>query len=118
MPEPKSQNDRVSECLAILKKITGDLGIDKQNPSILLLKKRMVTYWRDGKIQEDRIPLVGTNRYIIYKFPAWSNQIVEITLRASLMKKVFHKALPAEMQAELDAVASAPSPAPEPKTTE
>jgi hypothetical protein len=73
----------------------------------------MMTYWRDGKIQEDRIPLVGTNRFIIYKFPAWANQIVEITLRASPLKKVFHKDLPTELQAELDAV-----PAPEPKTTE
>lgn len=97
---PKEQKDRVSECLAILSKITESLQISATNPSIQLLKKRMVKYWHDGKLQEDRIPLVGSNRYILYKFPQWSHQIVEITLRAG---RIEHSALPAELLAELSA---------------
>lgn len=97
---PKEQKDRVSECLAILTKITESLQISNTNPSIQLLKKRMVKYWHDGKLQEDRIPLVGTNRYILYKFPQWSHQIVEITLRAG---RIDHSALPEELLAELSA---------------
>jgi hypothetical protein len=95
---PKEQKDRVSECLAILTKITESLQISSSNPSIQLLKKRMVKYWHDGKLQEDRIPLIGSNRYIMYKLPQWSHQIVEITLRAG---RIEHTVLSEELLAEL-----------------
>jgi hypothetical protein len=95
---PKEKNDRISECLAILKKIINELQIDRNNPSILILKKRMLQYWEDGKLQEDRIPLLGSNRYILYCFPHWSHQIVEITLRAS---RIHHSRLSPELLAEI-----------------
>lgn len=96
----KSQTDRIQECVTILGKITRDLEIPAENPSIRLLKKRMATYWRDGNLQEDRIPLVGSDRYILYKFPRWAHQIVEITLRAG---RVSHSELPSDLAAELEA---------------
>ena len=101
MPGPKvekSQTDRVQECVTILRKITHDLEIPDTNPSIILLKKRMGAYWRDGTLQEDRIPLVGSNRYILYRFPRWAHQIVEITLRAGT---ITHQALPSDLAAEI-----------------
>ena len=97
---PKPQNDRVQECITILRKITTDLEIPVDNPSIRLLKKRMATYWHDGALQEDKIPLVGSNRYILYKFPRWAHQIVEITLRAG---RITHSALPSDLVAEIEA---------------
>jgi hypothetical protein len=96
----KPQNDRVQECITILRKITDDLEIPATNPSIQLLKKRMGTYWRDGALQEDRIPLVGSNRHILYRFPRWAHQIVEITLRAG---PITHQALPPDLVAEIEA---------------
>ena len=101
MPGPKiekPQTERVQECITILRKITDDLEISVTNPSIRLLKKRMGTYWRDGLLQEDKIPLVGSNRYILYRLPRWEHQIVEITLRAG---PITHSALPSDLAAEI-----------------
>jgi hypothetical protein len=93
----KSQTDRVNECLAILSKLQHDIGVPADNISICVLKKRMKKYWHDGRLQEDRIPLVGSDRYILYRFPRWADQIVEITLRKSAI--TFHSA-PSDLEAE------------------
>lgn len=77
----KPQTDRVIECMAILKKLTEEVGIPADNPSIRVLKKRMGNYWRDGKTQEDVLPLHGYDRNIVYKFPHWSHQFVDLTLK-------------------------------------
>lgn len=94
----KPQSDRISECINILRQLTDDMNIPATNPSIVLLKKRMGTYWRDGVLQEERIPLVGSNRYILYKLPRWSHQFVEITLRVG---GITHQALPSGLAAEI-----------------
>lgn len=101
MPGPKiekPQSERIHECVTILRKMTDELEIPATNASIVLLKKRMGTYWRDGNLQEDRIPLVGSNRYILYRLPRWAHQIVEITLRAG---PITHQALPSDLAAEI-----------------
>lgn len=77
----KPQTDRVIECMAILKKLTEEVGIPAENPSIRVLKKRMGVYWRDGKPQEDVLPLHGYDRNIVYKLPRWSHQFVDLTLK-------------------------------------
>ena len=99
MATEKPQADRISECVAILRKITDELQIPSENPSIRLLKKRMATYWRSGDLMEDRIPLVNSNRYILYRFPRWSHQIVEITLRVG---RITHSRLPSDLAAEAE----------------
>jgi hypothetical protein len=96
----KPQSDRISECINILRQLTDDMKIPVTNPSIVLLKKRMGKYWRDGALQEERIPLVGSNRYILYKLPRWSHQFVEITLRVG---GITHQALPSDLAAEIEA---------------
>ena len=90
--------DRIKECVIILKKITDELHISEENPSIRVFKKRMAQYWRDGKVQDEKIPLIGYNRIILYKFPKWSHQEVEVTLRVHNIK---HPSLPADLEEEL-----------------
>ncbi len=98
----KPQEERVSECLAVLKKLIDELGISDENPSIKLFKKRMNDYWRDGKFQNERIPLIGTNRYIMYEFPRWAHKKVEALLHVA-HRRLHFKELPAALQAELEA---------------
>ena len=93
----KPMADRITECMAILKKLVEEVGVDAQNPSIRVLKKRMAQYWRDGKLQEDKLPLWGYDRSILYKFPRWSHQIVEVTLRVN----VRDPQLPPDLEEEL-----------------
>jgi hypothetical protein len=94
---PKPQADKVRECLTVYKKLTGELGIPDTNPSLRLFKKRMAEYWREERTMEDRIPLVDTNRYIIYKFPRWAHQEVEVVLRVG---RITHLQLPSDLAAE------------------
>ena len=97
--EEKPQADRVKECITILKKLTDDVGIDPTNPSIIVLKRRMGQYWRDGKTQEDTLPLFGYDRIILYKLPKWSHQDVELTLRVSSIR---NPPLPPDLLEELE----------------
>jgi hypothetical protein len=98
----KPQEERVSECLAVLKKLVDELGISSDNPSIKLFKKRMSDYWREGKYQNERIPLVGTNRYIMYEFPKWAHKKVEAMLHVAHVRLNFTE-LPSALAAELEA---------------
>lgn len=84
--------------MTILKKLTDDVGVDSQNPSIRVLKKRMAQYWRDGKLYEDKLPLWGYDRSIIYKFPRWAHQEIEVTLRVN---KIRDPPIPADLEEEL-----------------
>ncbi len=94
----KSQHNRVNECIEILKKITDDLNIDRNNPSVQILKKRMLKYWHDGTPQNGRIPLLGSNRSFLYSFPKWEHEIVEITLRTG---PIHFQRLPSGLEEEL-----------------
>ena len=97
----KSQADRISECMTILRKLTGEIGVDAKNPSVRVLKKRMSVYWRDGKVQEDTLPLFGYNRSIVYKLPKWANQDVEVTLRINNIRPLRER-MPPDLIAEIE----------------
>ena len=99
LKEPKSQEKRISECLAILKRLTEEVGIPASNPTIRTLKKRMSVYWRDGKLQDDSLPLFGYNRSVMYKLPKWAHQEVEVTLRINNFTVRKH---PEDLQAEIE----------------
>ena len=96
----KPQADRITECMTILKKLTDEVGIPAKNPSIRVLQKRMAQYWRDGRSQEDTLPLYGYDRVIVYRFPRYSHQIVEVTLKVS---KIMNPQLPSDLEEELRA---------------
>ena len=97
----KPQADRVRECLVILKKLTEEVGVPADNPSIVVLKRRMGDYWRTGDLCEDSLPLVGSNRSIVYRFPRWSHQFVEVTLRVNKVG-VQESAYPPDLLAEIN----------------
>jgi hypothetical protein len=99
LKEPKSQEKRISECLAILKRLTDEVGIPASNPTIRTLKKRMSVYWRDGKLQEDSLPLFGYNRSVMFKLPKWEHQEVEVTLRINNFTVRKH---PEDLQEEIE----------------
>jgi hypothetical protein len=100
--EPKAAADRVQECALLLAQMRADphIRISDQNPSLMLLKQRMGTYWREGGLMEDRIPIQGTNRSFVYRFPRWADQYVELTLRVD---RRIHRELPEALRAELTA---------------
>ena len=108
--QEKPQGKRITECLNVLAKLEDELKIPKENPSIALLRKRMGTYWRDGKTQEGRIPLVNSNRNIVYKFPRWAHQEIEVLLRVSPLT---FTELPADLAAELGLTSPPLLPSPE-----
>jgi hypothetical protein len=95
---PKPEVERAKECLNVLSKIVDELNIPAENPSVALLNKRMLQYVKDGKMSEERIPLVGTNRYILYRFPRWAHQQAEVVLRVG---RITHAQLPPDLEAEL-----------------
>jgi len=99
LKEPKPQEKRISECLAILKRLTDEVGIPASNPTIRTLKKRMSVYWRDGKLQEDSLPLFGYNRSVMFKLPKWEYQEVEVTLRTNNFTVRKH---PLDLQEEIE----------------
>jgi hypothetical protein len=83
----KPAGDRSKECVVILHKIIREVELPSHNPSIQLLAKRMADYASapEARCMEDRIPLVGSDRYIIYRFPRWAHQIVEVVLRKGMI---------------------------------
>jgi hypothetical protein len=80
---PKPASDRAKECVVILDKLIREVELPSHSPSIQLLAKRMADYaqLKEARCMEDRIPLVGSDRYILYRFPRWAHQIVEVVLR-------------------------------------
>ena len=95
--EPKPTAEKVAECTAVLMRLKTELGIWDENPSVRLLRKRMGDYWRSERCLEDQIPLVGTNKTIVYRFPRWAGQQVDVMLRAG---PITHQRLPADLEAE------------------
>jgi hypothetical protein len=96
----KSKQDRAKECVVVLDKIIRELELPSDNPSIQLFAKRMADYTRaeSSRCIEDRIPLVGSDRYIVYRFPRWSHQIIEVVLRKG---RIDHVSLPEEFAKEV-----------------
>jgi hypothetical protein len=84
---PKPAGDRSKECVVILNKLIREVEISSHNPSVQLLAKRMADYASaaDPRCMDGRIPLVGSDRYIIYVFPRWAHQIVEVVLRKGMI---------------------------------
>ena len=94
----KTQVERITECMTIIKKLINEVGIPALNPSVVVLKKRMAQYWRDGQLYEGSLPLVCYDRIIIYRLPRWNDQKVEVTLRVSKDKNPIY---PADLEEEI-----------------
>lgn len=99
LKKPKTRDARFTECNAIIAKMIEELQIPEHNESVRLLNNRMSVYIDSGRFAEDRIPLINSNRYIMYRFPKWEHEQVEVTLRVGLLT---HYQLPPDLAAELD----------------
>lgn len=95
----KTAQMRLHECNVILGKLIEQVKVPESNLSVILLKKRMARWVQDGRLQEDRIPLLNSDRTILYRLPKWAHQQAEVTLRKSL---ITHQQLPADLLAELE----------------
>ena len=95
----KTPQARLHECNVILGKLVEQVKVPESNPSVILLKKRMARWVQDGRLQEDRIPLFNSDRYIVYRLPKWAHQQAEVTLRKGL---IIHHQLPSDLLAELE----------------
>ncbi len=93
----KTPQQRLYESNVILGKLIEEVKVPETNLSVILLKKRMGDWVRDGRLREDRIPLVNSDRYILYRLPRWQHQQAEVTLRKGLLT---HYQLPADLAAE------------------
>lgn len=95
----KSPQARLHECNVILGKLIEQVKVPESNLSVIILKKRMARWVQDGRLQEDRIPLLNSDRVILYRLPKWAHQQAEVTLRKSLL--TYHQ-LPADFLAEVE----------------
>lgn len=93
----KPPQERLRECNEILRKLIEEIKVPETNESVLVLKKRMADWVRDGRLREDRIPLVKSDRYILYRLPRYTHQPAEVTLRKGL---ITHWQLPSDLAAE------------------
>lgn len=85
-------------------KLIEDIKIPESNESVRLLNVRMAKYIAEGRYSEERIPLVGSDRYIVYKFPKWAHEQVEVVLRVG---RIMHTGLSDALMEELRAAEGA-----------
>lgn len=103
----KPTKDRIVECVSLMKQLNEKYGIPLENPSIKLLNKRMVDYYKfyDDEVSIDNpiegsIPLVSSNRTLFYRFPLRSDKFVEIWLKVDSGERQYPEDLKALMDAE------------------
>lgn len=103
----KPTQDRIVECVSLLKQLNEKYGIPLENPSIKILNKRMAAYYKffDAEASvnnpiEGSIPLVSSNRTIYYRFPLRSDKFVEIWLKVDSGERQYPEDLKALMEEE------------------
>jgi len=77
----KPQAEKLKECIAVLKKLTVDLGIPYNSPEVLELKKRFDDYIHNGTCWSGTVSFAAYGRIANVKLPYSSNRTVEVTLK-------------------------------------
>lgn len=77
----KSQNDRVRECLSIMKKITESLLLPSDDPDVSLLRSKMNDYIKTGEPWIGTVDLLNWGRVAHCNFPKQASKTVEVTLK-------------------------------------
>jgi hypothetical protein len=77
----KSQNDRVRECLAIMRKITDLLLLPSDDIHVTELRERMNTYIRTGEEWEGVVEFTYWGRSAHCSFPKSASKQVTVTLK-------------------------------------
>jgi len=78
----KPQAERLKECIAVLKKLTVDLGIPYSSPEVMELKKRFDDYIHQGTCWSGSVSFAAYGRVANVKLPRAYNKPVEVTLKA------------------------------------
>lgn len=101
----KPTQDRIVECVSLLKQLNEKYDIPFENPSIKVLNARMREYYKffdaDASIDnpiEGSIPLISSNRTIFYRFPLRADKFVEIWLKVDSGERVYPDDLKALME--------------------
>lgn len=72
---------RLSECMAVLQKLTHDLAIPYDSPEVQELKTRMDAYIKHGTCWSGSISFLRFGRVAEVAFPRSAGGTVEVTLR-------------------------------------
>lgn len=78
----KSKEARVKECVAVLKKITGELGIPYHEPEVQEMKEVFDEYIKTGKKYNNTISFRRFGRIAHLILPDRAEKEVEVTLKA------------------------------------
>ena len=81
----KPQAERVKDCLAIIKKITIELGIPNESPEVTELRQKMNDYIRTGEAWTGTVDFGAYGRYAECVFPKLAGKTVEVTLKKKLL---------------------------------
>jgi hypothetical protein len=82
----KSQNDRLKECLSIVRKITDTLQIPADDSNVVELRSHMNTYIRTGDEWIGTVDFSKWGRIAHCNFPKASSKVVEVVLKVPLKK--------------------------------
>ena len=77
----KPRDQRVSECIAILTKLTQELGIPYNTPEVQELKTHFDAYIRDGVCWTGTVSFLRYGRMAEVNLPRAADRTVEVTLR-------------------------------------
>lgn len=78
----KSQNDRVRECIAIMKKITDSLLLPPDDVCVNELRAHMNNYIKGGEEWTGTVDFSKWGRVAHCSFPKLAKKQVEVTLKA------------------------------------
>jgi hypothetical protein len=78
----KSQNDRVRECLSIMKKITDSLLLPPDDPCVSELRGHMNDYIKSGEEWIGTVDFTYWGRVAHCSFPKLASKQVEVTLKS------------------------------------
>jgi hypothetical protein len=77
----KPQADRLKESVAILKKLTIDLGIPYMSPEVQELKGHFDSYIKDGTCWNGTVSFLAYGRQAVVNLPRSAKKPIEVTLR-------------------------------------
>jgi hypothetical protein len=83
MASEKPKEDRLRECIAVLQKLTKDLGIPYSSPEVQELKSHFDSYIHDGTIWNGTVSFAAFGRIAVVNLPRKATAQVEVTLRAT-----------------------------------
>jgi hypothetical protein len=87
MTSEKPKEDRLRECIAVLNKLTKDLGIPLESPEVQELKGHFDAYIKEGTTWNGTVSFAAFGRMAIVNLPRKATAQVEVTLKATRLGK-------------------------------